>query len=240
MKSFYKKILFLDLALLCFAFLLGMKEHVAGHPDCLIAALTFRDSNDNSSADPYGELPKKVALTFDDGPYPPNTERLLDGLKERKVKATFFVLGIQAEKYPEILERMSREGHLIGNHTYSHIQLGKDNRTEFKEDLKKAGELITSVTGEEVLFVRPPFGKWDKELEQELNMFEVLWSVDPKDWNKSNASEIARAVLEKVKPSDIILLHDQFASSVEAAFLIVDQLTEQGYEFVAVDEILLD
>ena len=240
MKPLYRKILFLDMVLLCLALLLGLKEHAAGHPDCLLAALVFRDSGEESEEDPYGELIKKVALTFDDGPYPPGTERLLDGLSERKVKVTFFVLGIQAEKYPALLERMDREGHLIGNHTYSHIRLGRDNREVYKADLKKAGELIASVTGEEVLFVRPPFGKWDKELEQELDMFEVLWSLDPKDWSKDSASEIARTVLDKVKPGDIILLHDQFASSVNAAFLIIDELTRQGYEFVTVDELLLD
>lgn len=240
MKSYHKKILFLELAFLYVLLILGVKNHVANHPDCVMASLKPAESPENQGSDPYGELPKKVALTFDDGPYPGCTEKLLDGLKDRKVKATFFVLGIQAEKYPEILKRISEEGHLIGNHTYSHILLKKSNREEFKEDLKKAEELISEVTGEGVLYVRPPYGKWDKSLEQELNMFRVLWTVDPRDWCKDDAAVIARTVLKNVKENDIILLHDRYKASVEAALIIVDELTKQGYEFVTVDEILLD
>ena len=106
--------------------------------------------------------------------------------------------------------------------------------------MKKAEELISEVTGEGVLYVRPPYGKWDKNLEQELNMFRVLWTVDPKDWCKDDAPGIARTVLKNVKENDIILLHDRYKASVEAALIIVDELTKQGYEFVTVDEILLD
>ncbi len=240
LKSYHKKVLFLELVFLYVLLILGVKKHVADHPDCVMTFLKVAETSENQTSDPYEELPKKVALTFDDGPYPGYTEKLLDGLKERKVKATFFVLGIQAEKYPEILERISEEGHLIGNHTYSHILLKKNNRKEFKEDLKKAEELISEVTGEGVLYVRPPYGKWDKNLEQELNMFRVLWTVDPKDWCKDDASGIARTVLKNVKENDIILLHDRYKASVEAALIIVDELTKQGYEFVTVDEILLD
>lgn len=240
LKSYHKKVLFLELVFLYVLLILGVKKHVADHPDCVMTFLKVAETSGNQTSDPYEELPKKVALTFDDGPYPGYTEKLLDGLKERKVKATFFVLGIQAEKYPEILERISEEGHLIGNHTYSHILLKKNNRKEFKEDLKKAEELISEVTGEGVLYVRPPYGKWDKNLEQELNMFRVLWTVDPKDWCKDDAPGIARTVLKNVKENDIILLHDRYKASVEAALIIVDELTKQGYEFVTVDEILLD
>ena len=89
-------------------------------------------------------------------------------------------------------------------------------------------------------YVRPPYGSWDKAFETELNMFPVLWTVDPQDWCKSDASLVARNVLSKVQENDIILLHDQYESSVQAAFLIVDELKKQGYEFVTVDQILLE
>ncbi|MDE6607275.1 MAG: polysaccharide deacetylase family protein, partial [Lachnospiraceae bacterium] len=123
---------------------------------------------------------KKIAITFDDGPHPQYTKQLLDGLKERGVKATFFVTGEHAELHPDIIERMNEEGHLIGNHTYSHIQLNSGNREEFKNQLIKTNEIISEITGNEVLYVRPPYGSWDKKFESDLNMFPVRWKVDPK------------------------------------------------------------
>lgn len=183
---------------------------------------------------------KKIALTFDDGPHPTYTEKLLDGLKKRGVKATFFVTGEHAELHPEILQRMHEEGHLIGNHTYSHIQLCTCNREEFKRELERTNGVIEKITGEEVLYVRPPYGSWDKSLEKELNMFPVLWTVDPTDWSCMNAELVTSRVVTKVKENDIILLHDYYRTSVEAALAIVDELMKEGYEFVTVDELLIE
>lgn len=183
---------------------------------------------------------KKVALTFDDGPHPYYTEQLLDGLKERGVVATFFVTGEHAELHPDVIKRMSEEGHLIGNHTYSHIQLKESNRDEFKEELIKTNEILLGITGEEVLYVRPPYGSWDKSFETELNMFPVLWNVDPLDWCSHNASCIAKKVVDKVEENDIILMHDYYDTSVTAALQIVDELLKEGYTFVTVEEILFD
>lgn len=183
---------------------------------------------------------KRIALTFDDGPHPYYTEQLLDGLKERGVVATFFVTGEHAVLHPDVIKRMQEEGHLIGNHTYSHMQLTKTNREAFKEELIKTNEVIKEITGEDVLYVRPPYGSWDKKFETELNMFPVLWTVDPLDWCSENVSCITNKVVEKVKENDIILMHDYYASSVTAALKIVDELLEEGYTFVTVDEILFD
>ena len=183
---------------------------------------------------------KKIALTFDDGPHPYYTEQLLDGLKERGVKATFFVTGEHATLHPEVIERMSEEGHLIGNHTYSHMQLGNSNREAFKEELIRTNEVIEEITGKEVVYVRPPYGSWDKEFETELNMFPVLWTVDPLEWCSDNVDSITGKVLSKVKENDIILMHDYYPSTVTAALQVVDELQEQGYEFVTVEEILFD
>ena len=183
---------------------------------------------------------KKVALSFDDGPHPTYTEQLLDGLKKRGVKATFFVTGEHAALHPDIIRRMSAEGHLIGNHTYSHIQLNASNREQFKEELIRTNEVISEITGEEVLYVRPPYGSWDKTLEEELNMFPVLWTVDPLDWCSSNASRVVRSVVEEVEENDIILMHDYYDTSVTAALEIVDELLAEGYTFVTVEEILFD
>ncbi len=183
---------------------------------------------------------KKIALTFDDGPHPYYTEQLLDGLKERGVVATFFVTGEHAVLHPDVIQRMNAEGHLIGNHTYSHMQLADNNKEEFKEELVATSEVIEEIIGEEVIYVRPPYGAWDKELEEELNMIPVLWTVDPLDWCSTNVSTITKSVVDKVEENDIILMHDYYDTTVTAALNIVDQLVSDGYTFVTVEEILFD
>ena len=122
------------------------------------------------------DVAKKIALTFDDGPHPRYTEQLLDGLKERNVVATFFVTGENAQNYPNIIRREQEEGHLIGNHTYSHIQLTSGNRETFREELVKTNEILENITGEKVSFVRPPYGSWDKSFEKELKDLETLYT----------------------------------------------------------------
>lgn len=182
----------------------------------------------------------KIALTFDDGPDPTHTPQLLEGLDKRKVKASFFITGKNAEAHPELVKRMYEEGHLIGNHTYSHLQLTKSNREAFKAELVKTNGIIKEITGEEVVFVRPPYGSWDKSFEEELNMFPVLWTIDPLDWCSNDVACVINRVLPKVKENSIILMHDEYASTVTAALQIVDELIREGYEFVTVDEILFD
>ena len=147
---------------------------------------------------------KKIALTFDDGPHPYYTQQLLKGLKERNVKATFFITGQNVKAYPEIVKEIYAEGHLIGNHTYSHIQLTSKNEESFKQEIVRTNEAIKEVTGQDTIYVRPPYGSWNKEFEKELNMFPVLWTVDPLDWCSSDASRIVRSVCSKAKENDII------------------------------------
>lgn len=183
---------------------------------------------------------KKIALTFDDGPHPYYTEQLLDGLKERGVVATFFVTGEHATLHPDIIKRMNEEGHLIGNHTYSHIQLTSGNAEEFKEELVATSEVIEELIDEEVVYVRPPYGCWDKSLEAELNMIPVLWTIDPLDWCSSDAEGVAGKVMAEADEGEIILMHDYYESSVTAALLVVDELLADGYTFVTVEEILFD
>ena len=189
----------------------------------------------------WNELEKgKVAITFDDGPHPSYTEQLLDGLKERGVKATFFVTGEHASIHPDIIKRIEEEGHLIGNHTYKHTQLQSGNREDFKRELVKTNEIIKEITGEDTIYVRPPYGSWDKSLEKELNMFPVLWTVDPLDWCSDNVSCIVHNTVSKTKENDIILMHDYYETSVTAALQVIDELQKEGYQFVTVDEILFD
>ncbi len=183
---------------------------------------------------------KKIALTFDDGPHPYYTRQLLKGLREREVKATFFIIGKSVETYPEIVKEIYEDGHLIGNHTYNHTQLTNQNAEKFKEEIIRTNEVIREVTGEDTIFIRPPYGSWNKEFEKELNMFPVLWNIDPLDWCSSDVSCIVRNVCSKVDENDIILMHDQYKTTVTAALKIVDRLKEEGYEFVTVDELLFD
>ncbi|MDE7403529.1 MAG: polysaccharide deacetylase family protein [Lachnospiraceae bacterium] len=183
---------------------------------------------------------KKIALTFDDGPHPYYTEQLLKGLKERNVRVTFFITGKSAEAYPEIVREIYEDGHLIGNHTYNHTQLSSRNREKFKEEIIKTNEVIKEITGEDTIYIRPPYGSWSKEFEKELNMFPVLWTIDPLDWCSSNVSCIVNTVCSKAEENAIILMHDQYKTTVTAALEIVDQLQKEGYEFVTVDELLFD
>lgn len=183
---------------------------------------------------------KKIAITFDDGPHPYYTEQLLKGLNERNAKATFFITGKNVEAYPEIVKKIYDNGHLIGNHTYNHTQLTSKNRESFKQEIIKTNEVIREVTGEDTIYIRPPYGSWNKEFEKELNMFPVLWTIDPLDWCSSDVSCIVKNVCAKVEENDIILMHDQYKTTVTAALKIVDKLMEEGYEFVTVDELLFD
>lgn len=192
-------------------------------------------------ADSIMEKPK-IAITFDDGPSAVYTPRLLDGLKERGVKATFFLIGqnIEKEGGSEIVKRMYEEGHLIGNHTYHHVEITKVSNDEAYQELMLTNEAIENITGGEVQFMRPPFGLWQKELEKKIHVLPVMWSIDPLDWATENVYEIVNKVVTEAQENDIILLHDCYDSSVKAALRIIDLLQAEGYEFVTVDELMLD
>ena len=183
---------------------------------------------------------KKVAITFDDGPNPDYTPDLLKGLKERGVSATFFLLGKEVEKYPELVEQMHAEGHLIGTHSYEHVNLCNLTDEKAIEQVDKTNALIEKITGERPQFIRPPYGCWKKNLDYKTSMIEVLWDVDPLDWKTGNSDVVVSRVLKNVEEGDIILLHDASASSVKAALSIIDKLQEDGYLFVTVDEIVLE
>lgn len=186
------------------------------------------------------QIEKKVAITFDDGPNADYTETLLEGLKERGVKATFFLLGKEVEKYPEIVSEIHEDGHLIGTHSYEHVNLKNLNDKAAIEQVDKTNAAIHEITGEYPEYIRPPYGCWKCNLDYETKMIEVLWDVDPLDWKTSNSDVIAKRVVDKVQENDIILLHDASESSVKAAFKIIDELQSEGYVFVTVDEILFD
>ena len=183
--------------------------------------------------------PPRIAITFDDGPSA-CTPPLLDGLKERNVKATFFLVGENVEVYPEIVKRIHEEGHLIGNHTYHHVEITKLSDEEAMYEINKTDEVIAGITGERVQYIRPPFGIWQRELEQNLDVLPVMWTIDPLDWTTENVDEVVNKVVSQAKENDIILLHDCYKSSVEAALRIIDLLKAEGFEFVTVDQLILE
>lgn len=183
---------------------------------------------------------KKVALTFDDGPSPGYTEDLLDGLKERDVKATFFLIGQKAEADPELVRRIALEGHVIGNHSYSHINLGVLSDEDACMQISRTNQIICDITETTPQYLRSPFGSTHKNLDCKMDMIEVLWDVDPRDWDIQNTAKIVNRVVSKVQDGDIILLHDGYDTSTAAAFQIIDTLKAEGYEFVTVDELIFD
>lgn len=183
---------------------------------------------------------KKVALTFDDGPNDSYTETLLEGLEERGVKATFFLLGKEAEENPALVKKIYEGGHLIGNHSYSHVNLSELSYEEALIQINQTNQIIYDITGYYPEYIRPPFGRVKEGLSYNPEMIEVLWNVDARDWETDDIGYVVQKVVADVEENGIILLHDASASSVQAAFAIVDILQEQGYNFVTVDEILLD
>lgn len=189
----------------------------------------------NTAPDPR----PKAALTFDDGPDVRHTPLLLDGLKERDVKASFFLLGEKIERYPELVQRIQEEGHLVGNHTYHHVQLDKLDETKAREEILKTNNLIYETTGVYPQYMRPPFGAWKKNLELCVEMLPVFWTIDTLDWKVKNTERIVRTVQEEIEDGAIILMHDEYNTSVEAALQIVDELKEQGYELVTVDRLIM-
>ena len=164
---------------------------------------------------------------------------LLDGLKERNIRVSFFLLGEKVEQYPELVERMQKEGHLVGNHTYHHVQLNKLNETKAREEILKTNNLIYETTGVYPLYLRPPFGAWKKNLELCVEMLPVFWTIDTLDWKVQNTEKIVRTVQEQIEDGAIILMHDEYDTSVEAALQVVDELKNQGYELVTVDQLIL-
>lgn len=184
------------------------------------------------------ELPK-VALTFDDGPSRKYTPKLLEGLRERGILATFFLTGKNIEGNEELVSMIQEEGHLIGNHTYSHVCLNQISQIRAKEEIEKASNKIYEITGEYPVFIRPPFGEWRQDLELSVDMLPVFWDIDTLDWKSKSVPDILKIVESQIHENAIILMHDGYETSVEAAFKIIDLLKENGYEFVTVDRLLI-
>lgn len=183
---------------------------------------------------------KLLALTFDDGPHAVYTKKLLDGLRERNVKVTFFLVGENIPGNEELVRQMAEDGHLIGTHCYSHVDLTKEAQDEACDEIFKTNDLITAITGKRPEYIRPPYGNWSGELADCVEMTPVFWDIDTLDWKSQNSRKVLNHICKNVGKHQVILLHDVFGTSVDAALSAIDTLTKQGYTFVTVDELLID
>ncbi len=182
--------------------------------------------------------PPLVALTFDDGPRSSTTGPLLDGLALREAPATFFLVGNRIPGNEELVRRMAAEGHQVGIHTYDHVELKGLSRKDFDLQVGKTRALITGLLGDGNYWLRPPYGLIDEKARNWCGGPVVLWSVDPEDWKDKDVDRVVAAVVENVSDGDIILLHDLFPSSSQAALRVVDTLQARGYCFVTVEQLM--
>lgn len=180
---------------------------------------------------------KLIALTFDDGPHPKYTPQVLKILENHQIRATFFMIGKRARAFPDIVKSLHDAGHTIGNHTWSHPQLTKLDKQQIMAQIDMTQRTIDRITGVNPKIVRVPYGRFNAEIHQWINMPLIQWSVDPEDWKSRDAQKIAGHVIAHAKPGGIVLLHDIQSATVEALPSIIEQLSLQGYTFVTVEEL---
>ena len=189
------------------------------------------------------ESEKKIALTFDDGPHPRITKEVISILREYGIIATFFVIGQNADNYPETMKLLAESGHEIGNHTYSHKNLKKMNEEEIRVEFDKCNETLSRF-GVYPTLMRPPEGFFSEDVikvSMGMDYDIILWSIDTLDWAHTPSSDIVRSVLDNAKGGDIILMHDYlsgYGGTIEALRIIIPELLKQGFEFVTVSELI--
>lgn len=209
----------------------------ASLPQSPAAAAPSRHSYNSCNVDgPY------IAITFDDGPHAQLTPKLLDMLKERNIKATFFVVGQCAAEYPDIMKRMVAEGHEVANHSWSHPALTKLGADGVRKQIENTNNAIMQTAGVKPTLMRPPYGATsailNKRFAEDYGLKVILWSVDPLDWKNRSAPVVRDRIVKGVHPGAIILAHDIHASTVAAMPDTFDILLSKGYKFVTVSELL--
>lgn len=183
-----------------------------------------------------------VALTFDDGPDPDQTPRLLEILASRGVQATFYLIGANASAHPDLVARIHEEGHELGNHTLTHRFLTTQTASSIRHELAATDGAIADVLGHSPDTLRPPYGAITPSIagwaSQEFNYRTVLWSVDATDWERPDATTIANRIASGTHPGAIVLLHDPVPETIEAVPEVLDRLLERGIEFLTVSALL--
>jgi peptidoglycan-N-acetylglucosamine deacetylase len=181
---------------------------------------------------------RQIALTFDDGPHPDTTPKLLAILDKYKVKATFFQIGEMAEKYPDLVRAAVAAGHSLGNHTYHHVSLIKIPEEDVAREIKSCGEVLRSITGKAPRWLRPPGGDYDPrvaEVSEALGYTMVLWTDDPGDYASPGQRVILSRTLNTVSNGGILLLHDGIQQTVDVLPQLIESLQKRGYQFVTID-----
>ena len=196
-------------------------------PDFLIAG-----EGDMSAFSIEGINPddKVVALTFDDGPNPSTTEQILDALERYDALATFFVLGDRAEEFPSTIQKIYESGNEIGNHSYDHKDFKKLSTEDMLDEVEKTNQIIYDAVGVRPILVRPPYGNVTENIANEIGRACVLWTVDPEDWKYKDADIDYNNVMDNVQDGDIVLMHDIYQASAEAAVQVIKELTARGYK----------
>ncbi|MEA3369202.1 MAG: polysaccharide deacetylase family protein [Candidatus Ratteibacteria bacterium] len=187
------------------------------------------------------EKSRKVALTFDDGPNPKTTLLLLETLEGKEVVATFFLIGQNAEVYPELVKEIKKRGHEIGNHSYSHPNMGRSEPLKVIQEVKKTQRILEEITGDVPTLFRPPYGTMmleDLVIIPRFGLKMILWTVDSKDWSGINEKQIEEIILGTAYSGSIIVCHEQCRSTIGSLPRVIDALRERGYEFVTVSEII--
>ncbi|MGK0190692.1 MAG: peptidoglycan/xylan/chitin deacetylase (PgdA/CDA1 family) [Verrucomicrobiales bacterium] len=183
-----------------------------------------------------------IAITFDDGPHKTNTPQLLDILRSRNIRATFYVVGPNVKRYPDLLRRMVAEGHEIGNHTVSHGNMTKMSDQRIRSELGEVHNSILAVTGVAPQTVRPPYGALRTEqremIRREFGYPTILWNVDPEDWKRPGVSVVTQRLVEGARPGGILLAHDIHAPTISATPAALDELLRRGFQFVTVSELI--
>ena len=183
-----------------------------------------------------------VAMTFDDGPHPQNTPRLLDMLAHFNIKATFYVIGRNVDRYPHIARRIVAEGHEIGNHTYTHRKLTSLSASEVRKEMQRTQDAIARATGVKPRTMRPPYGALRNDqrvaVMREFGYPTILWSVDPRDWQRPGPAVVTSRIIAGTQNGAIILAHDLHAPTVSAMPKTFDGLLSRGYKFVTTSQLL--
>jgi peptidoglycan/xylan/chitin deacetylase (PgdA/CDA1 family) len=181
---------------------------------------------------------KVVALTFDDGPNPSTTQKILDVLKQYGARATFFVLGDRAEEFPGILKQIYDNGNEIGNHSYDHKDFKKLSTEDMLDEVEKTNQIIFNAVGARPILVRPPYGNITENIASEIGRACILWTVDPEDWKYKDVDIDYNNVMDNVQDGDIVLMHDIYQASADAAVQIIKELTARGYKLVTVSQMI--
>jgi peptidoglycan-N-acetylglucosamine deacetylase len=183
-----------------------------------------------------------IAMTFDDGPSAENTPRLLEMLKQRNIKATFFLIGQNVVSNPDLVRRILAEGHEIGNHSWTHPQLSKLSDDRVTAEITKTQDAIKDASGFTPTILRPPYGaitpRQREWIQSRFGLNIILWSVDPFDWKRPGASVITQRILSQTRPGAIILSHDIHKQTVDAMPATLDALIAKGYKFVTVSQLI--